>query len=108
MRRKYNSGLPIQDLIYLDANNPYGHAMLQYLPSGGFRLLESEEVEALDLQTLSDEADDGYIYEVELHYPTKLHKQHDDYPLAPESITIDSSMYSPIQASVYPKSPPDT
>ena len=43
-----------QDVIYLDANNLYGHAMSQYLPTGGFRIMSSEEV-ALDLVNLSDE-----------------------------------------------------
>ena len=41
----YDPDLPRQDLIYLDANNLYGHAMSQYLPTGGFRLLDDEEVE---------------------------------------------------------------
>ena len=102
----YDPKLPRQDLIYLDANNLCGHAMSQYLPTGGFRILSDEEADELDLDTLCDEAEDGYIYEVDLHYPTKLHDKHDDYPLAPVSITIDSSMFSPTQSSVYPKSPP--
>ena len=36
----------------------------------------------------------------------ELHNKHDDYTLAPESIVIDSSMHSPTQTSVYPKSHP--
>ena len=78
--------------------------MSQYLPTAGFRIWSSEEVEALDLVNLSDESDDGYIYEVDLHYPTELHDDHDDYPLAAESLTINSSLYSPAQQSVFPKS----
>ena len=58
------------------------------------------------MEDLDDEADDGYIYEVDLHYLTRLHNQHDDYPLAPESLIIDRSMYSPIQSSVFPESAP--
>ena len=104
--KTYNSKLPRQDLIYSDANNLYGHAMSQYLPTGDFRILDGEEAEDLDSETLGDEADDGYIYEVDLHYPTKLHEQHDDYPLAPESIIINSSMYSLTQQPVFPESVP--
>ena len=44
----------------------------------------------------------------DLHYPTNLHNQHDDYPLAPESLVIDRSMYSPKQQSVFPESAPRT
>ena len=65
----YNSKLPRQDLIYLDGNNLYGHGMSQYLPTGGFRIMSIEEVEAIDLDALCDESDNGYIYEVDLHYP---------------------------------------
>ena len=36
-------------------------------------------------------------------YPAKLHNQHDDYPLAPESLVIDREMYSPTQQSVLPQ-----
>ena len=34
----------------------------------------------------------------------ELHDKHDDYPLAPESLLIDQSMYSPTQSSVFPES----
>ena len=102
----YDPELPRRDLIYLDANNLYGHAMSQYLPTGGFLVLSDTKLEALDLDSLGDESDDGYIYEVDLHYPAALHDKHDDYPLAPEALEIDSAMYSPTQSSVYPKSPP--
>ena len=41
----YDPELPRRDLIYLDANNLYGHAMSQYLPTGGFRVLSDEETQ---------------------------------------------------------------
>ena len=82
--------------------------MSQYLPTGVFRVLSDTEVEALDLDSLGDESDDGYIYEVDIHYPAALHDKHDDYLLAPGASEIDSTMYSPTQSSVYPKSPPQT
>ena len=93
----YNDKLPRQDLIYLDANNLYGCAMSQFLSTHGFRLLSSGEITALELENLRDDSEDGYIYEVDLHYPAKLHNQHGGYPLAPESLVIDREMYSPTQ-----------
>ena len=36
----------------------------------------------------------------------ELHDKHDNYPLAPESLLIDQSMYSPTQSSVFPESAP--
>ena len=41
---------------------------------------------------------------MDLHYPIELHDKHDDYPLAPDSLVIDRSMYSPVQNSVFPES----
>ena len=102
----YDDKLPRQDLIYLDANNLYGCAMSQFLPTHGFRLLSSDEITALELENLRNDSEVGYIYEVHLHYPAKLHNQHDDYPLTPESLVIDDEMYSPTQQSVFPESIP--
>ena len=102
----YDDKLPRQDLVYLDANNLYGCAMSQFLPTHGFRLLSSDEIIALELENLRDDSEDGYIYEVDLHYLAKLHNQHDDYPLAPESLVIVREMYSPTQQSVLPESIP--
>ena len=55
------------------------------------------------LGDLSGDDEDGYIYEVDLHYPTGLHNSHDDYPLAPESLVIDRAMYSPTQQFSIPR-----
>ena len=36
----------------------------------------------------------GYLLEVELKYPDKLHELHYDYPLAPEKLAVSSDMLS--------------
>ena len=75
----YDASRPHANLIYLVANNLYGWAMSQPLPTGGFRFLQPDEVEALaPVGELSDDAEDGYIYEVDLHYPQHLHDAQDD------------------------------
>ena len=94
-------------LIYLDANNLYGWAMSQPLPTGGFQFLQPDEIETLaPVGELSDDAVDGYIYEMDLHYPQHLHNAHEDYPLVPESLEIGSDMYSPAQHAVFPQTAP--
>ena len=80
--------------------------MSQYLPTHGFRFLQQDEIFALKLQELSDDAESGYIFEVDLHCPNHLHNLHDDYPLALESLVIDRSMYSSTQQAVFPESAP--
>ena len=80
--------------------------MSQFLSTHGFCFLSKDEITALRLEDLSDDDEDGYIYEVDLHYSTVLHNSHDDYPLAPESLVIDCAMYSPTQQSVFLESAP--
>jgi hypothetical protein len=67
-------------IVYLDINNLYGWAMKQKLPVGDFEYVG--EMDALP----NDEY--GYVLEVDLDYPVKLHWKHNDYPLAPEKFEI--------------------
>ena len=81
-----------------------GWAMSQPLPLCGFRFLQPDEIEALgDAEELSDDVENGCIFEVDLSYPQHLHDAHDDYPLAPESLEIDRDIYSPAQQAVCPQ-----
>ena len=93
-------------LIYLDANNLYGWAMSQPLPTHGFRWLTADEIRVLNISHLSAVAEDGYILEVDIHYPPHLHDLHNDYPLAPETMDITSDMYSPLQTAMFPQTGP--
>ena len=43
---------------------------------------------------------------MDLHFQTHTHGRYDDYPLAPESLVIDRSMYSSTQKAVFPESVP--
>ena len=43
--------------------------MSQSLPTHAFRFLQQEEISTLKLEDLSDDDEDGYILEVDLHYP---------------------------------------
>ena len=47
--------------------------------------------------TVEDDAETGYILEVDLDYPPELHDLHSDYPLAPEKMVIIPEMLSPYQ-----------
>ena len=78
-------------IMYLDANNLYGWAMSQYLPTGGFKWLNEE---FLLLDDYTDDSDKGLILEVDLEYPDELHDLHNDYPLAPEKVKVERDMLS--------------
>ena len=78
--KDYNSNEESKYITYLDANNLYGHAMVQKLPTDGFRWMSRPE---LDLWR-----DMPCILEVDLEYPTELHDLHNEYPLAPERLIL--------------------
>ena len=80
---------------YLDANNLYGWAMSQSLPTDGFKWMKNLTKETvMDIlekvnHSMSNNGRKGYIFEVDLEYPTDLLATHNDYPLAPERININ-------------------
>ena len=73
-------------LQYLDANNLYGWAMSQPLPTGGFRWVDVNPNKISELATRTDK---GYIIEVDVSYPAELHNQHNDLPFMCERIEIN-------------------
>jgi hypothetical protein len=92
-------------LLYLDANNLYGWAMLQYLPTGGFSWVkDKDELEKLKSQVINgcikDDADEGYILRVKLRYPKNLHSSHTDYPLAVERMKVKKEWLSKKQQEI--------
>ena len=62
----------------MDANNLYGWAMSQPLPTRGFRWVDVKPEEVKELSTREDQ---GYLIEVDICYPSKLHDKHNDLPL---------------------------
>ena len=78
-------------LFYLDANNHYGWAMSQSLPTADFQWIDPNEIELLNYH---GESEKGVILEVYLEYPEELHDLHNDYPCAPEKICITNDMLS--------------
>jgi hypothetical protein len=82
-------------VMYFDANNLYGWAMSQPLPTGEFDWLTDQEIAELDITDVADDNEQGYVLEVDLHYPSELHDLHNDYPLAPERMKVSSEMLSP-------------
>ncbi|XP_041371540.1 uncharacterized protein LOC121385070 [Gigantopelta aegis] len=67
--------------------------MSQYLPERDFEWVK--DLDSLDIMTVTENSNTGYILEVDLEYPTELHDCHSDYPLAPESMLVTDAMLSP-------------
>ncbi|GFV88582.1 uncharacterized protein TNCV_1243921 [Trichonephila clavipes] len=87
----YEENKPSKYILYLDANNLYGWAMSQPLPTHGFEWI----TQPIDFMEIPDESDIGYILEVDMDYPQNLHNLHNDYPLAPETLNVTNDMLSP-------------
>jgi hypothetical protein len=86
-------------IMYLDANNLYGHAMSRSLPYGGFKWFDCKNQKRLHdfINNLDDDGDTGYFVECDLHYPKELHDTHNNYPLAVEKKIILKNELSPYQ-----------
>ena len=69
-------------------NNLYGCAMRQYLPISNFKCLKNIHKIEQKLMNIKNNSSTGYVLEVDLEYPKKLHDIHNDYPLALEKIKI--------------------
>ena len=79
--KDYDPDQPTKFISYLDANNLYGWAMSKPLPIDCFRFMNNEEMKNWESMPC--------ILEVDLTYPEKLHDLHNDYPLAPERVTVN-------------------
>jgi len=69
--------------------------MQQYLPISDFRFMSVDEIRHLDIDAVNDDSSTGYILEVDLKYPSKLHNSHNDFPLAPQKMKVTHEMLSP-------------
>ena len=74
MKESYNPKEANKYLGYFDANNLYGYALSQPLPSGGFKWMTKAQLKRWEKLPC--------ILEVDLEYPKELHDLHNDYPLA--------------------------
>ena len=93
-KKQYDEKAPSKYLMYLDANNLYGWAMSQYLPTGNFKWMTEKQINEINLATYKEDSKQGLILEVDLEYPRELHDLHNDYPLGPEKVKVTENMLS--------------
>jgi len=89
-------------IMYLDANNLYGWAMSQYLPTGNFSWLTEQQIDNIDLAKYNENSNKGLILEVDLEYSENLHDMH-DYPIAAEKINVKEDMLSDYSKTIQKK-----
>ena len=90
---------------YIDRDNLYGSKMLFDLPTEDYRLENKNFIKEIEKKLKSKKpisiGERGMFLEVDLNYPKKLHKVHEDFPLAPERYKITYNELSPINKFLY-------
>ena len=71
------------------ANNLYGLAMSQKLRVNGFKWAGNNEINEEFIKNYNENNNKGYILEVDVKYPKKLHDLHSDLPFLPKRMKID-------------------
>ena len=92
--KEYDEKAPSKYIMDLDANNLYGWAMSQYLPTGNFKWMSDREIKQIDLGKYKADGKKGLILEVDLECPQELHDMHNDYPICPERVKVSNDMLS--------------
>ena len=103
----YDQRQPTSYIMEVDANNCYGWAMSQEMPNGDVEWLSQDECRDMGLffnyadgrmaifdtglfdHRENEEDKKSLIFEVDVEYPPELHERDNDYPLAPEVMTIE-------------------
>ena len=101
--KEYDEKAPSKYIMYLDANNLYGWAMSQYLPTGNFKWMTDKEISKTNLGKYELDSKEGLILEVDLEYPKELHDLHNDYPIAPEKVRVSNDMLSAYRKKIAKK-----
>ena len=87
-------------IIYLDANNLYGHSMSQYLPISDFKWNNGQWTKE-KIMAIGDEDKTGYKFKVDLRIPETLHDHFNNYVPCPENIQIKKSELNQWQQQDY-------
>ena len=75
-------------LQYLDANNLYGWAMVQNLPTHGFKWENGAGFTPEKTDGIVKKDKRGYLLEVNVKYPKELHENHNELPFLAEKMKI--------------------
>ena len=81
-------------IIYWDANNLYGWAMCESLP---YKDLKFSTATLDEVLSTDDDADTGYVLEVDLSFPKEIHEKVKQFPPCPENVAPPEDWMSQFQ-----------
>ena len=85
-------------LMYLDANNLYGHAMSKKLSIDNFKCETDLSKFTSDFIKNYDESDIGHLLVIDAIYPKNIYKEHSDLPFLPSKT---NKLYSDLRDKKY-------
>ena len=92
--KNYNNNEESSYIQYLDSNNLYGWVMSKKSPVNGFKWIDNKEtarpvINEDFIKNYDENNDKGYIFEVDVKYPKRLHDLHSDLPFLSERMEIN-------------------
>ena len=87
-------------ILYIDANNLYGHSMSQPLPFDEIKFDNTVKLE--DILNTPDDSDIGYFIEVDLKYPDNIKEKTKNFPFAPMNKKINPNNFNDYMKEIKP------
>ena len=87
-------------ILYVDANNLYGHSMSQPLHFDELKFDNNVKLE--DILNTPDDSDIGYFIEVSLTYPNIIKEKTKNFPFAPVNKKINPDKFSDYMKEIEP------
>ena len=87
-------------ILYIDANNLYGHSMSQYLPYDEIKFDNNFKLE--DILNTPIDSDIGYFIEVDLIYPDNIKQKTKNFPFAPMNKKINPDAFNEYMKEIKP------
>ena len=87
-------------ILYIDANNLYGHSMSGPLPYDEIKFDNTVKLE--DILNTPDDSDIGFFVEVDLKYPDNIKQKTKNFPFAPENKKINPDNFNDYMKEIKP------
>ena len=91
----YDSETKSTYLMYLDANELYGWSMVQALPYKDIKF--NTEITIDEILQTENQAETGYMVEVDISFPPEIHERLKQLPPCPETRAPDETWFSDYQ-----------
>ena len=92
--------MKIKNILYLDANNLYGHSMSEPLPYDEIKFDNNVKLE--DILNTPDDSDIGYFMEVDLNYSDNIKDKTKHFPFAPVNKKVNLEDFSVYMKEIIP------